>query len=264
MFEILCRARVVGYYRYVDDILIIYNENHTNTEEVQKSFNDITTGLHITLEREEDQKINFLDLTITMTENGLPYDIFRKHTTTDTIIPHDSCHPLEQKMAAIRYYVNRIDTYHLDQAKRQKEMDIVKQIIKSNKYRNQTLNKICNKREKQEQANRKKKWARFTYMGKETRHITKLFKYTDVKMPYTTNNNLGKPIATRTDQDLDKFERNGVYQLECPSCSKKCIGQTGRPFRVRFREHYDDYKYRHNRSKFYLLLTVQHVMILGK
>ena len=52
-------------------------------------------------------------------------------------------------------------------------------------------------------------------MGKETRHITKLLKNTDVKIPYSTNNNLGKLLATRTDQDLDKFERNGVYQLEC-------------------------------------------------
>jgi hypothetical protein len=77
--------------------------------------------LHFTLEWEEDQKINFLDLAITMTENGLPYDIFRKHITTDTIIPHDSCHPLEQKMAAIRYYVNRIDTYNLDQEKDKKK-----------------------------------------------------------------------------------------------------------------------------------------------
>jgi hypothetical protein len=83
------------------DILIIYDENHTNIEEVQKSFNDITTGLHFTLEQEEGQKINFLDLTITRTENGLSYDIFRKHTTTDTIIPHDSYHPLEHKMATI-------------------------------------------------------------------------------------------------------------------------------------------------------------------
>ena len=55
-----------------------------------------------------------------MTANGLSYDIYRKHTTTDTIIRHDSCHPLDHKMAAIRYYVNRIKTYNLDQTKRQK------------------------------------------------------------------------------------------------------------------------------------------------
>jgi uncharacterized protein (UPF0335 family) len=152
-------------------------------------------------------------------------------------------------MAAIKYYVNRIETYNLDQAKRQKEMDIVKQIIKSNKYDTQTLNKICNKREKQEQDNRKKKWARFTHMVKETRYITKLFKNTDVKISYTTNNNLGKLLATRTDQNLDKYERNGVYQLECPSCNKKYIGQMALPFKVRFHEHYNNYKYRHNKPE---------------
>jgi uncharacterized protein (UPF0335 family) len=75
-------------------------------------------------------------------------------------------------MATIIHCVNRIENYNLDQAKRQKEIDIVKQTIKSNKYETQTLNKICNKREKQEQDNRKKKWARFTYMRKETRYIT--------------------------------------------------------------------------------------------
>ena len=88
-------------------------------------------------------------------------------------------------------------------------------------------------------------------MGKETRYITKLFKIFDVKISYTTNYNLSKLPATRTDQNLDKYERNGVYQLECPSCNKKYIGQTG----VRFREHYNDYKYGQNKSKF-----VQHVI----
>ena len=120
------------------------------------------------------------------------------------------------------------------------------------------MNKICNKREKQEQGNRKKKWARFTYMGKETRYIMKLLKNTDVKISYTKNNNLGKLLATRTDQKLDKFEMNGVYQLECPSCNKKYFGQTGHPFRVRFREHYNDYKHGHNKSKF-----AQHVIDKG-
>ena len=36
IFDILRRSRVEGYYRYVDDIFIIYDENRTNIE-VQKS-----------------------------------------------------------------------------------------------------------------------------------------------------------------------------------------------------------------------------------
>jgi len=36
------------------------------------------------------------------------------------------------------------------------------------------------------------------------------------------------------------------------------MGQTGHPFRIRFREHYNDYKYAKNRSKF-----VQHIIEEG-
>jgi regulator of PEP synthase PpsR (kinase-PPPase family) len=76
------------------------------------------------------------------------------------------------------------------------------------------LNKIRNKRGKQEQDNRKKKWAKFTYIGRETRYITKLFKNTKVKVMYTTNNNLGRLLALKTDQKSEKYDGSGVYQLE--------------------------------------------------
>jgi len=57
IFDILRSSRVEGYYRYVGDILIVYNENHTNIEEVQNFFSDITSGLDFTLEWEEDKKL---------------------------------------------------------------------------------------------------------------------------------------------------------------------------------------------------------------
>jgi hypothetical protein len=56
----------------------------------------------------------------------------------------------------------------------------------------------------------------------------------------------------------NKFEKNGVYQLKCPTCKKKYVGQTGRSFRTRFKEHQRDYKYANNKSKF-----VQHVIEEG-
>jgi len=102
IFDILASSKIEGYFRYVDDILIIYNEKYTDIEEVRNSFNNITPGLKFTLEPEKDKKLNFLDLTITKTTNNFSFDIYRKYTSTDTIITHDSCHPLEQKLAAIR------------------------------------------------------------------------------------------------------------------------------------------------------------------
>ena len=60
------------------------------------------------------------------------------------------------------------------------------------------------------------------------------------------------------DQKANKYDGNGIYQLVCPACNKKYNGQTGRPFRLRFREHYNDYKHANNRSKF-----AQHVIDEG-
>ena len=89
--------------------------------------------------------------------------------------------------------------------------------------------------------------------------ITKLFKKTNLKITYTTNNNLGKLLDTQNaTSSKNKFDKNEVYQLTCPTCLKKYIGQTDRPFHVRFREHYRDYKYANNKSKF-----AQHVLEEG-
>ena len=114
IFNILTNSGIEGYFRYVDDILLIYNKNHTDIGEIVVSFNVLTPSLNFTLEQEVDNKLNFLDITIIKTADRISFDIYRKPTTTDVIIPNDSCHPQEHKMTAIRYFLNRINTYDID------------------------------------------------------------------------------------------------------------------------------------------------------
>jgi hypothetical protein len=97
VYDILCNLRVEGYFRYADDVLIVYNENSTNIENILESFNNITPSLHFTIERQKDKKLNFLDLTIERATEKLSFSINRKPTTSDSIIPNDPCHPPEQK-----------------------------------------------------------------------------------------------------------------------------------------------------------------------
>jgi hypothetical protein len=58
-------------------------------------------------------QINFLDLTITRKTTNLEIDIFWKPNTT---INYLSNHPLEQKLAAYRYYIDRM--YNLPPTKK--------------------------------------------------------------------------------------------------------------------------------------------------
>jgi len=62
------------------------------------------------MEKEIDNKINFLDVTIQKENKNLSFNIYRKPTTTDTIVPNDSYHLQEHKHAAIRYLTNRMNT----------------------------------------------------------------------------------------------------------------------------------------------------------
>ena len=182
IYDIWRNSKVKGYFRYVDDILIVYKENHKTIKEILGLFHSLSPGLNFTLELEEFNRINYLDLTIMREENKLTFDIFRKPTITDAIVPSDSCRPIEHKLAAIRFFTNKIQTYNLDFAKKkkqkQKETDTLKQIIHSNKYSGTVLKSINNKRQKQKlkQDDQNPKLAKFTYIGRETTFITKPFR----------------------------------------------------------------------------------------
>ena len=45
---------------------------------------------------------------------------------------------------------------------------------------------------------KKTQWTKFTYIGRETRVITKVFKNTRVKIAYSTKNTLGRLLTRKT------------------------------------------------------------------
>jgi uncharacterized protein YaaW (UPF0174 family) len=71
IYEILKKHQLIDYCRYVDDILIIYNEHHTNIDNMSDEFNRIHPKIKFTIEKETQNKINYLDLNITKEGNKL-------------------------------------------------------------------------------------------------------------------------------------------------------------------------------------------------
>jgi hypothetical protein len=123
----------------VDDLLIVYNVNKTDTGDLLNCFNNLTTKLNFTIQKETRGSINFLDITIHREKNNFSVDIYRKPTYTDSIIPSDSCHPTEHKYAAIRYLHNRMNTYQLFRDEMEKENKIIQDILHNNRYNAYTL-----------------------------------------------------------------------------------------------------------------------------
>jgi hypothetical protein len=112
---------------------------------------------------------------------------------------------------------------------------------KSNKYHNYTINTRNQKPQKQTEntdTQPHNKRATFTYNGKETKKITGLFKDIHMKIAFKTKNTIRNILRLNT--ATDKYEKSGVYQMKCMSCSLKYIGQTGRSFNTRYKEHIRD------------------------
>jgi hypothetical protein len=90
--------------------------------------------IKFTIEEEEEEeevnnKINFLRISIEKTRNKLQLGIYRKPATTDLIIHDDSCHPYENKKAAINCLIKRMNEYPITHNNKNKEETIIKTIL---------------------------------------------------------------------------------------------------------------------------------------
>jgi hypothetical protein len=119
---------------------ISYNESHTNINDTLYDFNSIHPNIQYTIEKQTNNELNYVDITIENTNNTFTFNIYRKPTTTDLIIHNDSCHPTEHKHSAIRYMINnRMNTYPISTESKHNKTQLINTILHGNGYPAQIL-----------------------------------------------------------------------------------------------------------------------------
>ena len=93
---------------------------------------------------EENNTINYLDISIHRNNNNIDLNIYRKPTSTDTTIQFSSNHPYEHKIVAFRYYIHRMITLPITQKSKQ-EWKTILTIAKNNRYSVNTTNNLKTK-----------------------------------------------------------------------------------------------------------------------
>jgi hypothetical protein len=178
------------------------------------------------MELEEDMKINFLDLTIHRLLAGVYASIYRKPTTSGSLIHFESCHPLEHKLAGIYYLVNRIAFYPIPAQEREIKTRISQQIINDNGYQHINIAKLVkdrllksnNRREEnvgEDNKNNVKKWSSFSYIGKEVIPIARMVRKFNINVAFKTRNT-GKWLRHkqfRSDVDNGDYTRLSRQKL---------------------------------------------------
>jgi hypothetical protein len=81
--DILNRHHIIGYFRYVDDILMMFQSWKTDIHKVLEDFNSINSKLKFKIEEEKDSISNFLYLSIKRSHNNIVFSAYRKPTSPD-------------------------------------------------------------------------------------------------------------------------------------------------------------------------------------
>jgi len=155
---------------------------------------------------------------------------------------------VHHKYTTIRFLYNRLNTYNLHEDEYKTEENIIHNIMYNNTFPIQP-HKPPNHKPTNEPHREiattthtpTHRWVTFTYIGKETNFITNLFRKTNLKIAFRTNNTI-QNLLKHKQQTLDIYTQTGVYKLKCPDFNKVYVGQTGRSFQIRFNEHKNAFK----------------------
>ena len=73
-------------------------------------------------------------------------------------------------------------------------------------------------------------------MANEQAKLTSFLRKQDINAVCRTNNNIGRFIKNNKEK-TSNINKSGVYKLNCGTCTKEYIGQTGRSFKKRISGH---------------------------
>ena len=192
---------------------------------------------------ETNNKVNFLDFSITRKPTSLELDIYRKTTASDTTIKFLSNRPLRHKLAAYRFFINRMLSLPLSEVWRHKVWGSNKQTAHNNNIPIHLLTKLrCNIQNKLDQPHRfhteQKMGHLHTLLTACQKNHQPLQKHKCQKWPWKQQHiwQLTKPHTT-TIPSPTPHDISGNYSLTCNTCKLAYVGHTSRTLKLRYHDH---------------------------
>jgi hypothetical protein len=134
IYPILIKHQIITYFRYVNDMHMIYDQNKTNIEHTLNEFNKLQPSIKFTIEKELHKYIKYLDFTIHRKDSNSKFSIYREPTQIDIIIHNSSYHSYGHKLLCINYPLNRLHTYPITKRAKDTHMNTIKTILYNNEY----------------------------------------------------------------------------------------------------------------------------------
>ncbi|XP_067139889.1 uncharacterized protein MAL8P1.12-like [Centruroides vittatus] len=251
------------YRRYVDDILIVYNEAETTIDKIEELINGIHNEIKFTIEKEKtDNSIAYLDVMIKRKNRKLILEPFRKQCSVNKTLNYRSNIPLHIKRNIFYMEYMNILSRTSEQETNQKYINSLKKKFSLNGYPTRLINNwqknIHNKGpfpSKKDANNKKIKYLSFPYIKCVYEKINKELRKNNIQLAPNYKNLISrlnqKQRSTNNIEDKNEI-KNVVYKIPC-TCENNSfyIGETKRTLKTRVKEHISDLKYSRLNSAFY-------------
>jgi hypothetical protein len=102
IYPILIQQQIIAYFRYIDDILIIYDQNRTNIDHTLNKFNKLQQTIKFTIEEQQGSIFFFRYQNTSERQKYTIFNISKTHSDRHHNTKN-SCHPYEHKISGINY-----------------------------------------------------------------------------------------------------------------------------------------------------------------
>ncbi|XP_023225628.1 uncharacterized protein LOC111626481 [Centruroides sculpturatus] len=258
------------YKRYVDDIIILYDQELTKLEEIEEKINKLNDNIKFKVENEANTEINYLDIKIIRKENRIEFEPYTKPCEIRKVLNYNSNIPQYIKENIFIMEYKKIENRTSSLPTKEKHLNELRTKFLLNGYPKRMLNnwerKMNNKRLENKQNKRNTvRYIPFPYIHGFFEQVNKSFDKINIKLAPTYNNlqkRIRKTVPNRNKQKNKYSTTEVVYKIPC-TCKppKVYIGETKRKLETRLKEHIADLKYNRINSVFYEHCTTHNCKI---
>ena len=188
------------------------------------------------MEKEQDNKLLYLDVLLTRTEQGFRPSVYRKPTFTGQYLNFNSHHPYTVKKWIVRCLQHRAKTISSDTDAYQEEMISLRHNLHRNNYPECITSAPRNLDRWIENNIRKLTTVCLPYVKGLTERIQKICNPYDIRTVFTSGSTLWRYLFRVKPLTEFNMIKNCVYSIPC-SCGKIYKGETSHPLKVRLEEH---------------------------
>ena len=230
--------------RYVDDCILAVPKN--KEQETIDAFNNFNPRLQFTMEVNNNNQINFLDMTLIQTNNKIYTKWYSKPTSSQRYLNYNSVQPKSHKLSVIKGLADR--ALKLTSTKYHREaIQKITNILHKNNYPKDLVEKTINSRKRLlnittntdravTTSQQTTKYIALPYVNKLSEKIQHIMNPYSIKIGHSSKNNLAS-LYTRLKAPTPLLKQSHcVYEIPC-TCDRFYIGQTEQLLEERLKGH---------------------------